>query len=128
MKILRLLTFIILFVVGIASFAQAVGNNDIEYAKNYLIILVHGIGDDHTCLADEKWNEKGLMTTAKKYLEDMGLTGYVYAYEFSDKFLNIEKEGWEFGDRNYIIPKQLVNVATKLIKQGGILVRGHIGK
>jgi len=41
MKILRLIIFVILFVVGITSFAQAVGNNDIEYAKNYLIILVH---------------------------------------------------------------------------------------
>ena len=105
MRTFRFLTFVILFFVGIASFVQAVGNNDMEYAKNYLIILVHGIGDDHTCLADEKWNEKGLMTTAKKYLEDMGLTGYVYAYEFSDKFLNIEKEGWEFGNRAYDNPE-----------------------
>jgi len=105
MKVFRLLIFVILFVIATASFAQAISNNDIEYAKNYLVILVHGIGDDHTCLADEKWNEKGLLTTAKKYLEDMGLMGYVYAYEFSDKFLNIDKEGWEFGDRAYDNPE-----------------------
>jgi len=118
MKILRLIIFVILFVVGITSFAQAVGNNDIEYAKNYLIILVHGIGDDHTCLADEKWNEKGLLTTAKKYLEDMGLEGYVYSYEFSDKFLNIDKEGWEFGDRSYDNPEAVSKRSDEIDQTG----------
>src|SRR3989338_6446979 len=107
MRIFRFLTFVILFVVGITSFVQAVCNNDIEYAKNYLIILVHCIGDDHGCFDN-----------VKKYLEDNGLQGYVYAYEFSDKFLNIEKEGWEFGDRSYDNP-EAVSKRSDLIDRTG---------
>jgi len=95
MKLFKFLTIIILLLVALAGMARAtIDNNDIDYAKNHLIVLVHGIGDDHSCFDN-----------VKKYLLDNGLEGYVYAYEFFDPFLNIEKDGWEFGDRSYNNPE-----------------------
>ncbi|MFH1386445.1 MAG: FlgD immunoglobulin-like domain containing protein [bacterium] len=96
MKGFRFSVFLILVLIYSASIAcGAIDNNDIAYAKNHLIILVHGIGDDHKCF-DKVYD----------YLtKEAGLNGYVYRYEFSNQFLNIEKEGWEFGDRTYNNPE-----------------------
>lgn len=103
MKVLKYIIFILVFsVLMLSGVKAAINNDDIQYAKQYLIVLVHGIGDDHACF-----------DKVKEYLESVDLNGdskgdlvgYVYAYEFSDKFLNIEKEGWEFGDRTYDNPE-----------------------
>ncbi|MBU0629955.1 MAG: hypothetical protein KKC80_03435, partial [Candidatus Margulisbacteria bacterium] len=92
-----------LFIIwGTSASSGALTTENISYAKNYLILLVHGIGDDHACL-----------NNVKNYLEAIDingdskgdLNGYVYAYEFSDPFLNIAKEGWEFGSRTYDNPE-----------------------
>ncbi|MBI5699337.1 hypothetical protein HZC35_03380 [Candidatus Saganbacteria bacterium] len=85
---------IVVFLMFTMSISGAEYLDNIEYAKKHLIILVHGIGDDHACF-----------DKVKAYLEGQGLAGYVFAYEFSDPFLNIEKEGWEFGDRGHDNPE-----------------------
>jgi triacylglycerol esterase/lipase EstA (alpha/beta hydrolase family) len=81
---MRAVVFTIIFLIawGSSSSYGEMTQDDILYAKNHLIILVHGIGDDHKCFDN-----------VKASLESNGLLGYVYAYEFSDQFLNIEKEG-----------------------------------
>lgn len=87
--------FAVVFIVLFCFEAHGAPNSEnIQYAKNYLVVLVHGIGDGHECL-----------NNIKQHLKSNGLDGYVYAYEFSDPFLNIEKEGWEFGNRSYDNPK-----------------------
>ncbi|MFC1496812.1 esterase/lipase family protein, partial [Candidatus Margulisiibacteriota bacterium] len=93
MKFVKIISLCLFAVIIISSVAYAISYNDIEYAKNYLIILVHGIGDDKDCF-----------NNVKAYLENNGLSNYVYAYQFSDKFLRIENEGHEFGNRNYYNP------------------------
>ncbi|MFC1496747.1 esterase/lipase family protein, partial [Candidatus Margulisiibacteriota bacterium] len=90
MKITKLIIIIIFVIFSMSSISIALSNNEIDYAKNYLIILVHGVGDDYKCF------EK-----VRNYFIDNGLGSNVSMYQFSDQFLNIEKEGWEFGDRNY---------------------------
>ncbi|MFA5183377.1 MAG: hypothetical protein WC405_18860 [Syntrophales bacterium] len=82
-------SFIYLLIAFYGS-AKAIEQQNVSYAKNYLIILVHGVGDDYKCL-----------TKVRDSLISNGLDGYVHTYQFSDPFLNIDKEGWEFGDRNY---------------------------
>ncbi|OGC32730.1 hypothetical protein A3J90_02515 [candidate division WOR-1 bacterium RIFOXYC2_FULL_37_10] len=95
MRVFKLfITIVCILVFSTSLVSASISQNNIEYAKNHLIVLVHGIGDDHKCFEN-----------VKNYLENNGLKGYVYLYEFSDQFLNIEKEGWEFGDRSYDNPE-----------------------
>jgi len=102
MRIFRFfIATVFLLAFGTSFVSASISQDSIEYAKNHLIVLVHGIGDDHKCF-----------DKVKSYLEDNGLKGYVYAYEFSDQFLNIEKEGWEFGDRTYDNPEAVSKDST----------------
>ncbi|MFA6418969.1 MAG: hypothetical protein WCW67_07530, partial [Candidatus Margulisiibacteriota bacterium] len=89
MKI-RFFVLLFIFLTLFHSSGKAIEQQNVLYAKNYLLILVHGVGDDYACLAK-----------IRDHLISNGLDGYVHIYQFSDPFLNIEKEGREFGDRNY---------------------------
>ncbi|MFA6169873.1 MAG: hypothetical protein WCW67_07985 [Candidatus Margulisiibacteriota bacterium] len=69
----------------------------IKASPNYLVILVHGINDDHKIFTGEKdvfVLTKDKIGDFKKWLEDnVGLEGYVYAYDFSENHGKLEKNG-----------------------------------
>ncbi|MFC1496797.1 hypothetical protein ACFL52_05220, partial [Candidatus Margulisiibacteriota bacterium] len=69
---------------------------NIEYSKNYLYVLVHGIGDSYKCFDN-------VYDYMRKPINSggMGLDGYVYRYQFSRQFGDIMTQGREFGDREY---------------------------
>lgn len=63
----------------------------IKSSPNYLIILVHGITSDHKAFDGE--------SNLKRYLiGDLGLDGYVYAYDYSNNRQSNDKNAKELGD------------------------------
>lgn len=81
-----LIACVFLLLIGNPKTHADINEENVQFIKNnYLIVLVHGIGDDYSCF------EK-----VRNYLLGLGLSGYVHMYQFSDPFLNIEKEGLEF--------------------------------
>ena len=59
---------------------------------NYLVLLVHGIGSNRSAFTS--------YGNLKSFLEnDLGLEGYVWAYDFSDNMQSNSKNAVEFGDK-----------------------------
>jgi len=82
--------------------------NEIKPAPNFLIILVHGKGqnskvfynNDSMEIVGQTLAEKGAFGNLKGYLEnDLGLSGYVYSYDFKDNEMSIEEQGMELGNK-----------------------------
>ena len=98
MKIFRFLTILFFIFTSCSQLSFATLADDrlknIDNAKNYIILLVHGTGDDSNCFGN-------VYDYLNKSVDNggLGLNGYVYKYAFSDKFGSIktwakELRGW----------------------------------
>lgn len=130
----------ILFLLAFALFAQAsplAANVETRPSPNYIVILVHGLGDTHKVFTGDAnisiggmvLQDKGFAGNIKGYLEDnLGLKGYVYAYDFSDNKGSLEKMGWELGDRNYHNPNPEMEGLCWLEKAKSDFIKQNPGK
>jgi triacylglycerol esterase/lipase EstA (alpha/beta hydrolase family) len=88
---------LIFALIGLIYFAAtpAIANIVAENASpNYLVVMVHGLISDRSAF-----------DKLKTFLEDqLGLKGYVYAYNFDANRGSIVDQGRELGDRSYLNP------------------------
>ncbi len=92
---MKKVTFFVLLLTFLGTFSMCAENPDVIKANNnYLIILVHGCPGDHTAF-DGDYNIKHYLTN------DLGLDGYVYAYDFSDNRQSNDDNAKELGERGH---------------------------